>query len=67
MRVRKEEEEDGEGGGGATSMWFDYIALSYLSVATSIMIGQLLSQDRLVITIAKFHEIHLEGYSSWPY
>ena len=61
MGVRKEEEEDGEGRGegSATSMWFDYMALLYHSVTTSTMIGQLLSPDRLVITIAKFHEIRL--------
>ena len=49
----------GGGGGVTTSIWFPYIALLYLSLTTSNMIGQLLSPGRLVMTIAKFDEIRL--------
>ena len=38
-RGGKEEEEDGDG--GVTSIWFDYLALLYLTVTTSTVMGQI--------------------------
>ena len=50
----------GEGGSeGVVTSRSDYNIDIFLSVIKHIMIGQLLSPDRIVIMIAKFYEIRL--------